>query len=548
MTARTPVAPGYGAAWTPSHRVVAAGRFARMPPSRRLPAQTLDPVAAGLVALGVYALHGFQSSLDRDQATFVYGGQQLLHGTPPYRGIFNSVGPLGDMIAGLGILLGRPLGLDDLTGARVLYLLVSAACVAVLSVLAREAFASRAAGLLAPAVFLTFASFLKLATAGPREKTAMVLFLEIVLLLLLRRRWLAAGVFTALATSVWQPVLLPAAAAAAAAILTAAEPRLRAVARYVVGGLVPTAVLAGYFAVEGALKVAWWGFVVVNVGYTTQPTILDSWGLVTADYRWSLAPVLLGWVAALGLAARAVLRSGQRGGAPEVDAVDRNLLVLGSGTLASGLWSCYAINGGADLFVVLPFAALGVAGVLLALGRRVSPENARRLCAAGVTVAVACAGVEAVTTRDHRLPAERREDARMIAAVPPGSSVLSVYAPEVLVLLHRRNTSPWQLSNAAISSFLDDHLTGGLGGYADRISRLRPALIVVGRRATDEWLAPVLERQYTRVGRGDHWTWYASNTLGRDTLDHLRAIDSPGGAVTRPTLRGSRPTRQSFSP
>ena len=248
----------------------------------------VDPVVAGLVALVVYSLHGLQGSLDRDQATFVYGGVRFAHGTPPYRGIFNSVGPLGDMVAGVGIRIGWLLGLDEVTGARLAYLVLSAACVAGVSVLAREALRSRAAGVLAPAVFVTFASFLKLATSGPREKTVMVLCLEVALVLLLHRRWFGAGVLTALATLTWQPVLLAAAAAALVAILTSGAPRLRSIASYVVGGAVPTALFAAYFLAEGALRD---GVLGIRPGERRlHPTAEHRRELAAADRRLPLVP------------------------------------------------------------------------------------------------------------------------------------------------------------------------------------------------------------------------------------------------------------------
>jgi hypothetical protein len=473
----------------------------------RVSSQVLDPAAAGVVALVVYALHGFGSSLGRDQATFVYGGVRFAHGTPPYRGIFNSVGPLGDMVSGLGTRLGWLVGLDDLTGARLVYLVLSAGCVAGVSVLARATLRSRWAGLLAPAVFLTFASFLKLATGGPREKTVMVLTLEIALLLLLRRRWFAAGVLTALATLTWQPAVLATGASALVAILTQPGGRWRAGAAYVLGGLVPTALLAAYFLAEHTLRLAWWGFVSVNVGYTSQPSIMDSWSLVTADYGWSLVLVGIGLV---GLVAAAVVRR------------DRELAVLGTGAVVAAVWSSYAINGGADLFVALPFAAVGAAAGVLAVGRTAASRTTARVAAVVAMVAVAAASVEAVTTRDHRLPAERHDVRAMLAAVPASSPVVSVSAPEVLVLAHRRNPSPWQLFDGPISAFLDDHLDGGLAAYADRVARLHPALIAVGNRSTDGWLRPVLDRDYTRVGRGTHWVWYAATSLGHATLRDLR--------------------------
>ena len=54
-------------------------------------------------------------------------------------------------------------------------------------------------------------------------------------------------------------------------------------ALFVAGGLVPTALLVAYFAAEGALELAWWGFVRVNVGYVSQPSILDIWRLLVDD-------------------------------------------------------------------------------------------------------------------------------------------------------------------------------------------------------------------------------------------------------------------------
>ena len=136
-----------------------------MPLTRRVPARALDPALAGLVALVVYSLHGFHGTLERDQGTFVYAGQEVARGVPPYAGIFNSIGPLGDVVTGTGVRLGSLAGVDAVLAARLTYLVVSASVVAALSVLARETFRSRLAGLVTPAVFLTFASFLKLATA-----------------------------------------------------------------------------------------------------------------------------------------------------------------------------------------------------------------------------------------------------------------------------------------------------------------------------------------------------------------------------------------------
>jgi hypothetical protein len=515
MTARTPSLQGRRSV----RGAAIPGSFARMPSTGRAPARYVDPVAVGLVALVVYTLHGFDGDLGRDQGTFVYGGQQLADGVPPYAGILNSTGPVVDVVTGIGIRLGSVVGLDSVFAARVTYLAASAVAVGALSVLAREALRSRAAGLVVPAVFLTFAGFLTLATDGPREKTLMVLFIELALLALLRRRWVVAGVVTALATLTWQPVLLTALAAAAVAILTTPGRRPRAAAAFLAGGVAPSALVAALFWVSGHLQVAWWGFVVVNVRYTSQPTILDSWRVLTTGYRYSLVIIVAGWLLTLVLGGRAL----QRWRATRNDG-DRHLLVVGAGALVAGASTCYALNGPPDLFVVLPFAALGAGGAL-ALAVRTLPVSAvRRVTAVVVVLAVAAASAEAVMTRDTGLTAERRQVTGMEAALPAGAIVLSINAPQVLAIMERRNPYPWQLSTSAMAPFLDDHLDGGLSGFARRIAHLRPALIAVGHHSVDDWLRPVLQRSYQRVGSGSHVHWYASDRLGPAVLRRLREI------------------------
>jgi hypothetical protein len=305
-------------------------------------------------------------------------------------------------------------------------------------------------------------------------------------------------------------------------VATTPGTRRRASASYVVGGLAPTALAGLLFLVSGHLRVAWWGFVVVNVGYTSQPTILTSWRLVTADYRWSTVLVVAGWFLVLALAVAAARRVRGASSGTRVDDADRALLVLGAGGLAAGLWSCYAINGGADLFVVLPYAALGVAGGLVLAARTLPVAAARRVTTVVVVLAVTVGCAEALSTRDSRLPTERRDVHAMAALLPAGSRIVSINAPEVLVLLHHRNPTPWQLSTSATAPFLDDHLPGGLDALRRRIASQKPGLIAVGRHSEDAWLAPVLLHDYVKVGAGDHWAWWASRTLTAAVRDRMR--------------------------
>jgi len=228
---------------------------------RRLPAvrphRLGDPVMTALVALVVYALHGYDGALNLDLGVFIYGGLHVAQGTPPYIGVFNSVGPLADVVPGLAMWLGHLIGVDPILSARLFFTALSALCCSLVCVLARDTLGSRTAGFLAPAVFLTFEEFLQLASDGPREKTTMVVFLIACQILLGRRRWALAGACAALATLTWQPAFLVALGGVAAATLIGHQDRRRGILlRFTIGGLVPSVATVGYFVWVGALSEA----------------------------------------------------------------------------------------------------------------------------------------------------------------------------------------------------------------------------------------------------------------------------------------------------
>ncbi|MDN5855083.1 MAG: glycosyltransferase family 39 protein, partial [Actinomycetia bacterium] len=197
----------------------------------------LLPVVGG-VSLLVYALHGLDGKLTRDVAVYGYAGQQFIEGVPPYEGVMNRAGPLAHMIPGVGAAGARLFGLEDLTGMRILFLLLTVACGCVTYLFARDLFGSRAAGLAAAFAFLTFEGFIDYASNGPREKTTVALFLLCSLWAAYKHRWFASGAWLSLATLTLQ-IAFPVGFVAilVQALALGRGERVRALARTAVGGL-----------------------------------------------------------------------------------------------------------------------------------------------------------------------------------------------------------------------------------------------------------------------------------------------------------------------
>ena len=153
----------------------------------------LDPYVAvvGVVSLVTFALHGVTGSLSRDLSVYTYAGQQVADGHPPYLGILNRAGPLSHLFPALGVGIARVVGIDDLVGARLLFMGLSVLCVCTAYLLGRDLFGSALVGLVTAATFLSFQGFIEYASNGPREKTPMMLFILLALWAMVHRRWLS---------------------------------------------------------------------------------------------------------------------------------------------------------------------------------------------------------------------------------------------------------------------------------------------------------------------------------------------------------------------
>ena len=489
----------------------------------------LGPLLA-VAALVVCVVQGFDSILTRDLGLYSYGAQQTVEGVPPYVSVLNRAGPLAHLVPAIGVGAARIVGMDDMLAMRLLMLLISVACVWLLYLLVRDLFNSRLAGVASATALLTFAGFVTYAVGGPREKTTLTLFVILVFWAVLKQRWLLAGVCVALATLTWQPSFITGLVAAVVAMAgLRRSAMLPAVIRFGVGGLIPTAVITGGFALAGAMTEFLDGFVLINRRYTQQSGLLSAPGetveFLIEGFGVSLLLILAGLLAVMVIAAMRATEA-FRGR----EARDRAVLGIGAATLAGIVWSLFVLNGWADLVVLLPAAAVGVGAVAAEVQARVPERVAVPILVTWSVTCLLAALISSFTNREHVLDQQRTEVAGMFAAVPSDATVMSVGGPQPLVLTHRTNPIRHQMFLTGLNEYVDDTWPGGLEGLADGIREEEPTFITVDHPGWYSWLAPTLEEEYVDVGTtpGD-FTWYVHRSVGPETVEALRAV--PSGPV-----------------
>lgn len=486
----------------------------------------VDPWGLAVAAMGaaVFLLHGFGGVLSRDLALYAYAGQQFADGVPPYVGVLNRAGPLAHMVPGLGALIARVLGTDDLLTMRALMMILTVLAVWLTYVLGRDLFGSRAAGLAAAVTLMASRAVIIYAGGGPREKTTMMLLVICALLSIAHRRWGWAGVATALATLTWQPAFVP---CLAAAVVAAAAPPVRAQwratfrawIRFTVGGIVATAVVVGYFAVVGALDAFAEGFLFINASSTRQMGLAGFvWGYsgeMARAWGWSL------WLLLAGLASSLILGFRFRGA---TDPAGRAVVGVGAATVASVAWSFVAFNGWADAVFVVPLAAVGLGGAVLALARYLPSRGATSAMAAYVLVVAGMAGFTAWSKSPDSLGPMRTETHALLTAAGPDVTVQSIGAPQPLVLGGMTNPIRHQMFLTGLAEYVDETEPGGLAAIAADIETRRPTFVTMDHPSYYDWALPALRDHYRLIGRTAGVVWYADRDLGEDKLAELTSI------------------------
>ncbi|WP_439939237.1 hypothetical protein ACS3YM_06395 [Nocardia sp. N13] len=488
--------------------------------SRLRGADPLVPLVA-LVSVVVYVLHGFHGTLTRDLGIYSYAGQQVADGVPPYLGVLNRAGPLAHVLPGVGALVARAGGWDDVVTMRVVFMLIATAAVCVAYLLGRDLFRSRGAGLVTAGGMLAIHGFIQYASSGPREKTPMALFVLGALWAITHRRWFTAGVLTSLATLCLQTAFFSTfTAVVVGVLLLAPERRLTSLLRVAAGGLAPVLLLGVWFALAGSLRAAYDGFYGINRRYTVPNPLTvdrdDVWVDLHAAYGVTVWLLLAGAVL-LALVSLAAVSRRARTAVPGLAVLPAMTAGLGAGLW----WILQEYDAWADLFPVLPFAALGLGSAYAVAVHRLAARPRAVVAAVLAVTAVVLALDYSLGTRNHGLDEQREATAAVLATLPDGATITSIEAPQPLVLTGRTNPTRYQMFRSGLQDYMDDTWPGGLDGFQRDLVADESDLVAVGETVSLRWRSS-LQPGYVYVGSAPLWDWYARASLGADTIAALR--------------------------
>jgi hypothetical protein len=436
------------------------------------------PLLVLALAATVYGLYGFDEVLLRDYSIYLYSGQRVAEGVPPYVGIFDHKGPLSPMLAGLGVTLSGWFSWDDVYAVRLVFFATGCLAAVAVYLLGENVFRSRTAGFFAALTFLGFFGYAQPVASGPEPKTPMVLFEALSLLLTVRKRWFWAGLCGSLALLVWQPMAVFALVTFVLAVTRPREERYGAALRALAGIATPLVLTVAYFYYHDALGDFLDGFVLFNVLYLVRgplqilPQLAGAAGVVAETYTMMLVPILVGLIVILRLY---FLRPFEYRFAPI-------LLSLP----APVLWSLRDFQLSDDFFVFLPYAAIGFGAFLaLVIDRAKTPRLV------GALFGVLLLGIALVNTLDVvnansaqalkgttiDLPQQRQGAAEVEDELGEDATLASINSPQVLVLLDRKNPNPYLWITAGVDQEIDAEAPGGFDGWLRDLESFDPDAI-----------------------------------------------------------------------
>ena len=477
-------------------------------------------MVVAIMASFVYGIYGFQGTLGRDEGIYVYSGQQMADGVPPYVSVFDHKGPLSPMLCGFAVAFGRSIGMDDILACRAIFFGISVLSVVSVFVLSEKVFGSLRGAFFSALTFVAFWGFGIHAASGPRAKTPMVLFQVLALYLTISRRWFWGSLSGSLATLVWQPAIVYPLITLGLAALQASSKRqrLRNVGLALCGIALPVILTTFWFASKGALGEFIDGWITFNFvhldrhGATIPENLSKMLGALHFGYTHAVVPICLGFLAILLFSITTF--SAYRGNYRLWIQEERSVALVVSFPLPF-LWSALDYQSYPDFFPFLPYAALGFGWLLSAAISGVEERYAITglpvvaFCVLVALTMVSVASVAYYRSRNTDLIRQRHWAAELNSEMREDDTVVSVGLPQAMVLTGRRNPTAYGFIIMGIDNYIDAKTEGGFEGWLSNLGRISPSVVLLGitRGRHAPKLISWVEKNY-RMSKIGEWAVY----------------------------------------
>ena len=450
-------------------------------------------VSAGLSML-VYTFFGFDGWLYRDDAIYLYAGQQFAEGVAPYVSIFDHKTPLTPILSGVCVFYGRLFGLDDIFAVRLGWWILGGLTGGMLFLLGRLLYRNAWAGLLASLAFTGFWTYGREAVSGPRAKSPFVFFEVAFLYFAARQSWAWAGVCAALATWVWQPGVVFVLAAVVLPFFASDKPvgeRINGMWQALAGVTLPCVVLFGYFLLQDALIPLLDGSTLFNLTYLDRPPFDFSEHLLAPVRSFFKGYTLMAVPGLLGLAYLLVhLRSAfHQPVYRQRDWPSWRPLVA---TLPFPfIWTFLDFQGAADLYPFLPYLAIGMGGLFWRLSqgvctlqgiRGLKPERVAAVIS-GILLLSGAGSYHAHS--ESGLGDQRASAEQLLERFGRDVRVASIGLPELLVLTGKTNPNRYGFVIAGIDRKIEAEWSGGIRGFVEEMHRSGIEVIGIGQTEGD---------------------------------------------------------------
>ena len=452
------------------------------------------PVLVFILTAFIYGQFGFQGKLYRDDANLLYSSQRMAEGVPPYISIFNHTVPLPPLLGGLGVVISKKMGWNDLYTVRFLFFMIG--CLTAVSVyfLGSAFGGSQWIGFMVALVFIQFFPFAKSAISGPQKKVPMVLFEVLALLLTSKKRWFWAGLCGSLAFLTWQAMGIFPIVTLFLAAISPEKDRLQNILRTTAGIVLPLIFVISYFYFYGAFWQLLDGAILFNIRHIDRRTTSLFYPffrlIYVVGFRYDalLLPILIGLIMMVYISLRKISQYSSFKALLNRDPFAPLLITFP----APLLWSLIDFQGIPDFFVFLPYVSIGFGYFIdvifqqmkeLLLKNRSHPfyQRAPQFFLIGLVAAlIAFAEVNVFLHKDSELGNQKKGAIEIEHRFGREVRFLSIGTPELLVLLHRENPNPYVFIISGIDRYIHEKSNNGFEGWLKELEAFRPEVIGFG--------------------------------------------------------------------